>query len=118
MTYQVGAQNEFIDSAAPLLAGNTFEILASDNTVLGTGTIPNPAFNAAANGQASLATQFDIGITTAGTAAKFRAYTTGGNYIEGTVGTTASADLNLGSTSFANGDTVRISTWDLVFPTS
>lgn len=118
LTYTLGFKQAYVNAITPLFNGRTFQILDGANAVLGSVVMPADVFaDADANAQAFLNAFFDIGITTAGTVAKFRAFVNSTEYEEGTVGTSGSgADLIVSKTNLGVGDTVRIDGWTISFP--
>lgn len=117
MIFTTGFKNAYVDAITNLfnVGGGEFEILDSGNNVLGTFTLLNPTFDPAAAGEAVLANPFDVEITVAGTAAKYRAYINGTEFEEGTVGTSG-ADLIVSKLTYNIGEKIRISTWTKSFP--
>ena len=116
ITYNNDFKGVWVDALSPLFQGDVFEILSATDVVLGTVAMPAvDLFNAAINGIATLKTPFDVEITTAGTATKFRAFISGTAYEQGTVGTSG-ADLNVASVNLNQGDKIRVQTWTLTFP--
>jgi len=83
-------------------------ICESDNTVLSTHNLNDPAFAAASSGVATANTISDATASATGTAAKCRWYDKDALLtFEGTVGTSG-ADINLNSVSISSGVTVSI----------
>lgn len=116
ITYSPDFKTLWVDDLAPNFQGQTFEILTAGGAVMGTTVMPaTDLFNPAVDGVATLQTPFDVTITVAGTAAKFRAYNSPTAYQEGSVGTNM-ADLNVAATVLNVDDKIRIQTWTITFP--
>jgi len=113
LTLQTGARNACCNALVDLLdvgSGTaTMTICESDDTVLSTHNLNDPAFGASAAGIATANTiADDTSADATGTAAKCRWYDKDSALVfEGTVATSA-ADINLNSTAVSAGVTVSI----------
>lgn len=87
-------------------------------TLLAQLTCSATAFGAASNGVATAnSVTDDTSANATGTAAWFRAETSGGTaIIDGDVGTGTSADMQLNSTSITAGATVSVTSWTVTMP--
>lgn len=118
------ARNAACDGAVDLLDVGTVEIRtgsrpatpqdAATGTVLGTFTLPNPAFGAAVTGTATANAIAGVTASGSGTAAWFRAYRSAGNgggaVIDGDVATSG-ADMTIQNTSVNAGQALTITAW-------
>ena len=89
----------------------------SDQTLLATLTLDDPAFGAAADGVATAGSiTSDTSADATGTAAWFRVADSDGTaIIDGSVGTSG-ADLNMDSVDFTAGSNISISSWTFTVP--
>jgi hypothetical protein len=121
------AANAACDAMAALLNGGTLKIYTAgsgvpataadaitDQVLLGTLTLGNPAFGSAANGVATAnAITGDTSADATGTAAFFRLLTSGGaSRVQGLCGTSGS-DLNLNSVSIQSGAAIDVTSLTL-----
>lgn len=124
LAFSNGASNAMVDALTDLLDGGTVEIRtgsapgpgnAATGTLLATLTLPTPSFGSASTKVATVGSVSAVTAAATGTAAHFRAKSSGGTaHVEGTV--TASGgggDLELSSTSIVSGGSVQITggTW-------
>ena len=86
----------------------------STQNLLATLTLPNPAFGAAASGVATANAISSVAAGAAGTAAWFRALTSGAAKVcDGTVGVGSSYDCNINAVAIAIGATVAVTSWTI-----
>ena len=126
MTIQLStaARNAACDGVVDLLDTGTVEIrtgvrpanpaAAATGTILGTFTLPNPAFGAASVGVATANAITGVTASGTGTASWFRAYRSAGNgsgaVIDGDVATSG-ADMTIQNTSVNSGQALTITAW-------
>ena len=127
------ARNAIIDGHRVNFDGGTLEIYSgtepatADDAITGTTlvsiTLPNPAFNAAANGESTKAGTWSAAASAAGTATHYRLMNSAGTIvaqgpvIQGTA-PVADGDLALDNTNIASGQTVTINSFTLKSPAS
>ncbi len=115
------AQNAACDAVVDLLDTGTIEFQTAGNAVVGTATLPNPAFGAAAAGAAALSSAVNATVTGAGTVTKALFKRSAGNggatVFTVTVGTSG-ADINLSSVVFALNDVIALSSYTHTQPAS
>jgi hypothetical protein len=125
LTHRDSLSNEILDLCTDKIDGGTIEIRsgakpaspndAAAGTLLATLTLPTPSFGSASARSATVGTIAANNASATGTAAHFRAKSSGGTaYIDGTVTATGGGgDLELDSTSITSGQPVEITggTW-------
>jgi len=126
----INTRNVELNALAALLNSGTVAIYAGtlpatpetavNGTLLGTLTLANPAFGAAAAGVITAnAVTGDLTADATGTAAYFRAWKSDGTtaVLDGTVGTSG-ADMNLNSVAIQAGADIEIASWTITLPTT
>ena len=92
---------------------------AASGTLLGTLTLSDPAFGAAATGTATAsAITDDSAADASGTAGWFRGYDSAGNaVIDGSItGTGGGGDMELDDVNIVAGGTIAVSSWTITMP--
>lgn len=126
----VAARNAVLDGFRTNFDGGTLKLYtgtepsvdaAATGTLLATFTLPTPAFNAASNGVASLASAITATAVAGGTAGYYRIEDSAGTLvIQGPViqGTAPAADgdLALDNPNIASGQQITINSYDLKQP--
>lgn len=123
----IGARNGVLDEGVSYFDGLTITIYTGSQpgsgggstaeTVLASGTIPTPAFDAADAGAASVASNWPLSITATGTAGWARITDGAGGVVDLSCGADESGeDLELSTTSLENGGTASVTFGTITLP--
>lgn len=118
MEYNLSTRNELAAAFGALFNSGTLEIRTAANAVLGTITLPNPAFAAPSAGAVAKSGTWSVTASASGTAAKAVFISADTNETaEVTVGTSA-AELIINSVGIVAGGTIVVNTYTYTVPAS